>query len=89
MGACFVFVIWVKFHVKHFIIELMVKKASKVLTMLESSGNSLKNQNNRQESTIIICGLLRHINIICNDENVHVKHEYYQINQKSSSWSDN
>lgn len=48
----------------------MVKKASKVLTMLESSGNSLKNQNNRQESTIIICGLLRHINIICNDENV-------------------
>lgn len=60
MGACFVFIIWVKFHVKHFIIELMVKKASKVLTMLESSGNSLKNQNNRQESTIIIC----------NDENV-------------------
>jgi hypothetical protein len=48
----------------------MVKKVSKVLTMLESSGNSLKNQNNRQESTIIICGLLRHINIICNDENV-------------------
>lgn len=42
MGACFVFVIWVKFHVKHFIIELMVKKVSKVLTMLESSGNSLK-----------------------------------------------
>lgn len=70
MGACFVFVIWVKFHVKHFIIELIVKKVSKVLTMLESSGNSLKNQNNRQESTIIICGLLRHINIICNDENV-------------------
>jgi hypothetical protein len=30
------------FHVKHFIIELMVKKVSKVLTMLESSGNSLK-----------------------------------------------
>ena len=42
MGACFVFVIWVKFHVKHFIIELMVKKVSKVLTMLESSVNSLK-----------------------------------------------
>lgn len=42
MGACFVFVIWVKFHVKHFIIELMVKKVSKVLNMLESSGNSLK-----------------------------------------------
>lgn len=60
----------VKFHVKRLIIELMVKKISKVLTMLESSGNSLKNQNNRQESTIIICGLLRHINIICNDENV-------------------
>lgn len=55
---------------KHFIIELMVKKVSKVLTMLESSGNSLENQNNRQESTIIICGLLRNINIICNDENV-------------------
>lgn len=48
----------------------MVKKVSKVLTMLESSGNSLENQNNRQESTIIICGLLRNINIICNDENV-------------------
>ena len=42
MGACFVFVIWVKFYVKHFIIELMVKKVSKVLNMLESSGNSLK-----------------------------------------------
>ena len=42
MCACFVFVIWVKFHVKHFIIELMVKKVSKVLTMLESSVNSLK-----------------------------------------------
>lgn len=42
VGACFVFVIWVKFHVKHFIIELMVKKVSKVLNMLESSGNSLK-----------------------------------------------
>lgn len=42
MGACFVFVIVVKFHVKHFIIELMVKKVSKVLTMLESSVNSLK-----------------------------------------------
>lgn len=42
MCACFVFVIWVKFHVKHFIIELMVKKVSKVLTMLENSVNSLK-----------------------------------------------
>ena len=42
VGAFFVFVIWVKFHVKHFIIELMVKKVSKVLTMLESPGNSLK-----------------------------------------------
>ena len=42
MCACFVFVIWVKFHVKHFIIELMVKKVSKVLTMLESSVNFLK-----------------------------------------------
>lgn len=70
MCACFVFVIWVKFHVKHFIIELMVKKVSKVLTMLESSVNSLKKISNRQESTIIICGLLRYINIICNDENV-------------------
>lgn len=32
----------VKFHVKHPIIELMVKKISKVLTMLENSVNSLK-----------------------------------------------
>lgn len=32
----------VKFHVKRLIIELMVKKISKVLTMLENSVNSLK-----------------------------------------------
>lgn len=37
----------VKFHVKRLIIELMVKKISKVLTMLDNSVNSLKNQNNR------------------------------------------
>lgn len=60
----------VKFHVKRLIIELMVKKISKVLTMLENSVNSLKKQNNRSESTIIICGLLRYRNIVCNDENV-------------------
>ncbi len=60
----------VKFHVKRLIIELMVKKISKVLTMLENSVNSLKKQNNRSGSTIIICGLLRYRNIVCNDENV-------------------
>lgn len=32
----------VKFHVKRLIIELMVKKISKVLTMLENSVDSLK-----------------------------------------------
>ena len=32
----------VKFHEKRLIIELMVKKISKVLTMLENSVNSLK-----------------------------------------------
>lgn len=48
----------------------MVKKISKVLTMLENSVNSLKKQNNRSGSTIIICGLLRYRNIVCNDENV-------------------
>ena len=60
----------VKFHVKRLIIELMVKKISKVLTMFENSVKSLKKQNNRSGSTIIICGLLRYRNIICNDENV-------------------
>lgn len=37
----------VKFHVKRLIVELMVKKISNVLTMLDNSVNSLKNQNNR------------------------------------------
>lgn len=71
----------VKFHVKRLIIELMVKKISKVLTMLENSVNSLKKQNNRSGSTIIICGLLRYRNIVCNDENV--SRETWLLSNKS------
>lgn len=82
MGACFVFVIWVKFHVKHFIIELMVKKVSKVLTMLESSVNSLKKIRIIDKKVQLLYVDYLDIEILyVMMKMFHVKHEYYQINQ--------
>lgn len=70
----------VKFHVKRLIIELMVKKISKVLTMLENSVNSLKKIINQEVQLLYVDYLDIEILYVMM-EMFHVKHEYYQINQ--------
>ena len=72
----------VKFHVKRLIIELMVKKISKVLTMLENSVNSLKkNKIIDQEVQLLYVDYLDIEILYVMMKMFHVKHEYYQINQ--------
>lgn len=70
----------VKFHVKRLIIELMVKKISKVLTMLENSVNSLKKIVDQEVQLLYVDYLDIEILYVMM-EMFHVKHEYYQINQ--------
>lgn len=70
----------VKFHVKRLIIELMVKKISKVLTMLENSVNSLKKIIDQEVQLLYVDYLDIEILYVMM-EMFHVKHEYYQINQ--------
>lgn len=70
----------VKFHVKRLIIELMVKKISKVLTMLENSVNSLKKIIDQEVQLLYVDYLDIEILYVMM-KMFHVKHEYYQINQ--------
>ena len=70
----------VKFHVKRLIIELMVKKISKVLTMLENSVNSLKKIIDQEVQLLYVDYLDIEILYVMK-KMFHVKHEYYQINQ--------